>query len=500
MKQGFSHQKYLEEQSKYILERVQNWDKLYLEFGGKLMFDMHAKRCLPGYQENAKLELLATLKDKAEIIICVHAGDIERNKVRGDSGITYDSDVLRLIDDLRSYGLDVNSVLITRYEEQPAAKMFASKLERRGIRTYTHHAIPGYPSDVDAIVSDEGYGSNVFIETTKPIVVVTAPGPGSGKLATCLNQLYHEHKRGRRAGYAKFETFPVWNIPLKHPLNVAYEAATADLKDFNMIDSFYLEATGTTAVNYNRDMEMFPVIKRIIERITGQEIYHSPTDMGVNCIRAGIIDDAVVQEASRQEIIRRYLRAACDYKLGSIDADTFHRQKMIMEGQALKAEDRAVVSPAREYLEAAKVRLGKTEGVTATAIQLPDGRIVTGRNSELMSAPASAILNAVKVLGNIPDEMHLLPPIIIEPILDMKITALKMKNCILNSEEILMALSVSAVTNPAAATAMKHLEGLDGCQAHSTTFASKADQKVYRKLGMDITCDPQYLSDSLFYI
>ena len=499
MKQGFSHEKYLEEQSKYILERVRNWDKLYLEFGGKLMFDTHAKRCLPGYQENAKLELLASLKDQAEIIICVHAGDIERNKVRGDSGITYDSDVLRLIDDLRSYELDVNSVLITRYEEQPAAKMFAAKVERRGIRTYLHHAIAGYPTDVETIVSDQGYGSNPYIETTKPIVVVTAPGPGSGKLATCLNQLYHEHKQGKKAGYSKFETFPVWNVPLKHPLNVAYEAATADLKDFNMIDSFYLEATGTSAVNYNRDMEMFPVIKRIIERITGTELYHSPTDMGVNCIAFGIVDDAVVQEASRQEIIRRYLKAACDYKLGAIDAETYQRQKMIMEGLNLKVDDRVAVPAARNYLEDAKVRLDKTEGVTATAIQLPDGRIVTGRNSELMSAPASALLNAAKLLGDIPDSMHLLPPIIIEPILDMKTRVLKMKNCILNTEEILMALSISAVTNPAAATAMEHLGSLDGSQAHATTFVAKGDQKIYRKLGMDLTCDAQYLTDSLFY-
>ncbi|MCI8880991.1 MAG: DUF1846 family protein, partial [Clostridiaceae bacterium] len=307
-KTGFDHQTYIERQSHYILERVKGWDKLYLEFGGKLMQDTHAKRCLPGYRENAKLELLCALKEKAEIIICVYAGDIERSKVRGDFGITYASEVFRLIDDLRASGLDVNSVVITRYEGQPAAKTFAAKLNTRGIRTYTHAPIAGYPHDVDSIVSEEGYGRNPYVETTKPIVVVTAPGPGSGKLATCLNQLYHEKRLGRRAGYAKFETFPVWNVPIKHPLNVAYEAATVDLKDFNQIDSFHLDAYGTTTVNYNRDMEMFPVVKRMIERITGESVYKSPTDMGVNQIAAAITDDEVVQEASRQEIIRRYLK------------------------------------------------------------------------------------------------------------------------------------------------------------------------------------------------
>lgn len=500
MKQGFDHQKYLEAQSKHILERVQGWDKLYLEFGGKLMLDTHAQRCLPGYQENAKLELLATLKDSAEIIICVHAGDIERNKVRGDLGITYGMDVLRLIDDLRSYDLTVNSVLITRYEDQPAAKIFGQKLENRGIRTYYHRPIKGYPSDVDAIVSDSGYGANEYIETTKPIVVVTAPGPGSGKLATCLSQLYHEHKRNRKAGYAKFETFPVWNIPLKHPLNVAYEAATADLKDFNMLDSFHLDAHGITAVNYNRDMEMFPVIKRIIERITGTEsIYQSPTDMGVNCIAAGIIDDAVVQEASRQEIIRRYFKTACDYKLGTVDEDTWQRMRFIMEGQGLKPEDRQVVAPTRAYLEQVRQRLGKTDGVSATGIQLDDGTIITGRNSELMTASAAAILNAVKYLANIPDEMHLLPPIIIEPILDLKIKALKNRHHVLGCEEILTALSISAVTNPLAATAMDRLCQLDGCQAHSTCFITGSDEQVCSRLGMNITCDNVYMNHSLYY-
>lgn len=500
MKLGFDHKKYIAEQSKYILERVNGWDKLYLEFGGKLMFDSHAKRCLPGYQENAKLELLASLRESAEIIICVHAGDIERNKARSDSGITYGTDVFRLIDDLRRYGLKVNSVLVTRYEEQPSAAMFMQKLENRGIKTYHHKSIPGYPTDVDTIVSDNGYGVNDYIETTRPIVVVTGPGPGSGKLATCLNQLYHEHKHGKKAGYAKFETFPVWNVPFKHPLNVAYEAATADLKDFNMLDSFHLEAYGQTAVNYNRDMEMFPVIKRIIEKISGEEGYYkSPTDMGVNRIASGIVDDEVVRYASQQEIIRRYFRIACDCKTGSANEDTYQRICFIMDGQGLKPEDRTVVAPTRLYLEQTKERLGKSDGIAAVGIALDDGTIITGRSSELMTAPAAAVLNAIKHLGHLPDAMHLLPPIIIEPIQKLKKDCLKNRYHLLGCEEILMALSISAVTNPVAATALEKLSGLEGAQAHSTCFVSENDRQVFTSLGMDITCDSAYLSHSLYY-
>ena len=501
MKQGFDHQVYIREQSKYILERVKSWGKLYLEFGGKLMYDLHAKRCLPGYRENAKLELLQSLGDQAEILICVYAGDIQHNKLRGDFGTTYEMEVLKLIDDLRAVGLTVNSVVITRYEGQPAARIFAGKLESRGITTYTPAPIPGYPSDVDTIVSDQGYGANPYIRTQKPIVVVTAPGPGSGKLATCLSQLYHEHQLGNRAGYAKFETFPVWNIPLKHPLNVAYEAATADLKDFNIIDSFHLDAYGVTTVNYNRDMEMFPVVRRILHRITGDEsIYRSPTDMGVNQIAAAIVDDQVVQDASKQEIIRRYLKAASDQKRGAGELETVHRLQVLMETMNLRVEDRAVVPAAREYLARAKERLGKAEGVTAVAIQLDDGTIITGRNSQLMSAAAAAILNAVKHLGNIPDDILLLPPIIIQPILNLKSGPLKMKNCRLGSEEILMALSISAVTNPTAQAAMERLGELDGCQAHSTTYLTKSDEKIFAKLGVYATCDPEHLGESLFYI
>ncbi len=501
MKLGFDHDKYISEQSKYILERVSRWDKLYLEFGGKLMFDAHAKRCLPGYRENAKLELLATLREKAEIIICVYSGDIERSKARSDSGITYGMDVFRLIDDLRLYGLSVNSVVITRYETHPATEAFISKLNNRGIITYKHKSIDGYPTNVDRIVSDSGYGSNEFIETTKPLVVVTAPGPGSGKLATVLGQMYHEKKRGTRAGYAKFETFPVWNIPLSHPLNVAYEAATADLKDFNMIDSYHMESYGVTSINYNRDMEMFPVVKRILERITGcDSIYKSPTDMGVNMIASGIIDDEAVRQASSQEVIRRYFVAACEYKQGVGSAEECERLKILLDKLSLTPEDRSVVVPTREYLAHARERLNKVDGIAAVGIELPDGKIATGRNSELMTACAAAVLNAVKVLANLPDEVHFLPPIIIEPIVRLKREILNERYNVLSAEDILIALSISAVTNPLAQTAVSKLGELAGCKAHSSCFLTDADASMYRCLGIDITCDSEYLNQSLYYL
>ncbi len=355
MRVGFDHEKYLKEQSKYILERVEKFDKLYLEFGGKLMGDLHAKRILPGFDENAKIKVLQNIKDQVEVVICVYAGDIERNKVRGDFGITYDMEVLRLIDDLRSYNLNVNSVVITRFEGQPATTVFINKLERRGIKVYKHAPTKGYPSDVDTIVSDEGYGANPYIETTKPIVVVTAPGPNSGKLGTCLSQLYHENKRGNSVGYSKFETFPVWNLPLNHPVNIAYEAATVDLKDVNMIDSFHLDAYGEKSVNYNRDLELFPVLKKIIEKITGKEsMFKSPTDMGVNRVGFGIIDDEVVREASIDEIIRRYFNTACQYKKGEVNKDAYYTIYLMLEKIIFKPEDRAVFMPAREYSEKLK--------------------------------------------------------------------------------------------------------------------------------------------------
>lgn len=500
MKIGFDHKKYLEEQSKYILERVNNYDKLYLEFGGKLMFDMHAKRVLPGFDENAKIKLLQKLKGNAEIIICVYAGDIERNKIRGDFGITYDMDVLRLIDDLRAYGLDVNSVVITRYEGQPSTTVFINKLERRGIKVYKHEATKGYPTDVDTIVSDEGYGKNPYIETTKPIVVVTAPGPGSGKLATCLSQLYHEHKRGNVAGYSKFETFPVWNVPLKHPLNIAYEAATVDLKDVNMIDPFHMEAYGKMAVNYNRDVETFPVLKRIIEKITGEEsVYQSPTDMGVNRVGFGITDDEVVKEASRQEIIRRYFKTSCEYKKGYVDKEIFQRSKLIMEELNLKENNRIVVEPARVYAKELNENSEKSELCTVTALELEDGTILTGKSSELMDASAAVIINAIKYLAGIADGIYLLSPVVLEPIQKLKEKTFGDKRTALSGEEILIALSICAATNPMAEVAMSKLPLLKGCQAHSTTILSSNDEQTFRKLGIDITCDAEYQSESLFY-
>lgn len=497
---GFDHKKYLEEQSKYILERVNNYDKLYIEFGGKLLFDLHAKRVLPGFDENAKIKLLHKLKEKVEIVICVYAGDIERNKIRGDFGITYDMDVLRLIDDLRSYDLEVNSVVITRYEGQPATTVFINRLERRGIKVYKHRATKGYPTDVDTIVSDEGYGKNPYIETSKPIVVVTAPGPGSGKLATCLSQLYHEYKRGNVAGYSKFETFPVWNVPLKHPLNIAYEAATADLKDVNMIDSFHFDAYNKVAVNYNRDIETFPVLKRIIEKITGEEsIYKSPTDMGVNRVGFGIVDDDVVKEASKQEVIRRYFKTGCEYKKGYADKETLQRVKLIMEELNLKQEDRKVVIPARQRSAELKEKSHKNEICPAVALELNDGTILTGKGSNVMDGTAAVILNAVKYLANISDEIHLISPVILEPIINLKSKTLGIKNTALSCEEVLIALSICAATNPTAQVAMQKLSLLKGCQAHSSTIISTNDEQTFRRLDIDITCDPEYPTESLYY-
>ena len=500
MKIGFDHNKYLEEQSKYILERVNNYDKLYLEFGGKLMFDLHAKRVLPGFDENAKIKVLHKLKDKLEVIICVYAGDIERNKIRGDFGITYDMEVFRLIDDLREHELQVNSVVITRYNDQPATTLFINKLERRGIKVYKHRATKGYPTDVDVIVSDEGYGQNPYIETTKPIVVVTAPGPGSGKLATCLSQLYHEYKRGNAAGYSKFETFPVWNVPLKHPLNIAYEAATVDLQDVNMIDPFHLEKYGETAVNYNRDVEAFPLLKRIIEKITGKEsVYQSPTDMGVNRVGFGIVDDEVVREASKQEIIRRYFKTGCEYKKGYVDYETFKRTRKIMDSLELKEEDRKVVGVARKKLESIKSSQNDNVPASAIAFELPDGAMITGKASPLMDAASAAILNAVKYFAGINDEILLISPVVLEPILNLKDKTLQSKNIALNCEEILMALSICAATNPMAQVAVKKLSMLKGTQAHCTNILGKTNEQTLRKLGIDLTCDQVFPTENLYY-
>ncbi|MHA4990135.1 DUF1846 domain-containing protein [Cetobacterium somerae] len=500
MKIGFDHNKYLEEQSKYILERVNNFDKLYLEFGGKLLFDLHAKRVLPGFDENAKIKLLQKLKEKVEVIICVYAGDIERNKIRGDFGITYDMDVFRLIDDLRERELEVNSVVITRYDDQPSTSLFITKLERRGIKVYKHRATKGYPTDVDTIVSEEGYGKNPFIETTKPIVVVTAPGPGSGKLATCLSQLYHENKRGNAVGYSKFETFPVWNVPLKHPLNIAYEAATVDLKDVNMIDSFHLEAYGETAVNYNRDIEAFPVLKRIIEKITNKEsIYKSPTDMGVNRVGFGITDDEVVREASKQEIIRRYFKTGCEYKKGYVDKETFQRAKLIMEELDLKESDRKVVTVAREHLDKQKQACEKNELLSSVAMELSNEMIFTGKKSNVLDASSAVLINALKAIAGINDNIHLISPTIIEDITKLKKNTLQSKNLGLDCEEMLIALTISATTNPMAQAALDQLPMLKGAQLHSTTILGKGDEQTLRKLGVDVTSDPVFPTENLYY-
>lgn len=500
MKIGFDHEKYLKEQSKYILERVNNFDKLYLEFGGKLIGDLHAKRILPGFDENAKIKVLQHMKDSVEVVICVYAGDIERNKIRGDYGITYDMEVLRLIDDLRSYELDVNSVVITRFEGQPATTVFINKLERMGIKVYKHAPTKGYPTNVDVIVSEEGYGANPYIETNKPIVVVTAPGPNSGKLGTCLSQLYHENQRGNIVGYSKFETFPVWNLPLKHPVNIAYEAATVDLKDVNMIDSFHIEKYGEMSVNYNRDLELFPVLKKIIEKITGKEsIFQSPTDMGVNRVGFGIIDDEVVKEASKQEIIRRYFKTACEYKKGQFDKSAFDTIQLIMSEVGLKPEDRKVVISARDYSSKLKENAEKNSTCPTVALELSDGTIVTGKSSNLMNASAAVILNAIKYLANISDEIHLLSPAIVEPIVNLKTKTLASRTPELSCEEVLTTLSICAVTNPTAHVVLEKLPLLKGAQAHSTTILSKNDEQTFRELGIDVTCDPEYPSQNLYY-
>jgi len=497
---GFDTEKYLHEQSEHIIEKVEHFDKLYLEFGGKLIGDKHAKRVLPGFDEDAKLKLLANLKDQAEVVICVYAEHIENNKVRGDYGITYDQDVLRLIDEYKAHDIAVNSVLITRYEEQPNTDVFISKLERNGINVHTHEPISGYPTDIDNILSDDGFSKNSFIETSESIVVVTGPGAGSGKLATCLSQLYHEYARGREAGYAKFETFPVWNLPIKHPVNIAYEAATVDLNDVNMMDNYHYEAYGEMAVNYNRDIEMFPVIQRIIEQITGSEsMYKSPTDMGVNRLTDGITDDQVIQEAAKEEIIRRAFNVENDYKKGLADEDMLRRMQLILEEMQLKKEDRAPVLPAREYGEAVQARFDSDDLQAVIAIELPEGQMVTGRTTELMDSAATAIINSLKVLANISDEIDLLAPMVLETIQGLKIDELHSSVTTLSANELLIALAISAVTNPTAALAYEELDQLENAQAHSTAILRPENEQTLKQLGIDMTNDPNYSSDNLFY-
>jgi len=501
MKIGFDNAKYLEEQTAAILERVGQFDnKLYLEFGGKLIFDYHASRVLPGFHPNVKMDLLQKLKDRADIILCIFAGDIERKKIRADFGITYDVDALKLIDDLREHDINVAAVVISRFEEQPAAIIFKNKLERRNVKVYTHKFTKGYPTDVDTIVSEEGYGANDYIETTKPLVIVTGPGPGSGKLATCLSQMYHEHIRGIKAGYAKFETFPIWNLPLKHPVNIAYESATADLKDYNLVDPFHLEAYGEATINYNRDVEAFPVLKRILEKITGgKAMYQSPTDMGVNRAGFGIIDDEVIKEASRQEIIRRFFRYKCEYVMGFVNKDTVDRAELIMNEVDAKPEDRKVVGPARKAsLQAESCGKGNDGIFCGSAIELQDGSIVTGKNSQLMHSASSLILNAIKVLAGIPDEIHLLSPQVIESIFNFERSILGEKSVSLDMEETLIALSISATTNPTTQVAMEKIKVLRGCEVHMTHIPTPGDEAGLRRIGVNLTTDPNFSTNSLF--
>lgn len=482
MKIGFDNEKYLQLQSEHIRERISKFDnKLYLEFGGKLFDDYHASRVLPGFAPDSKLKLLMQLSDQAEIVIVISAGDIEKNKVRGDLGITYDTDVLRLMDSFKEKGLYVGSVVITQYSGQPSANAFKSRLEKLKIKVYTHYNIEGYPSNIPLIVSDEGYGKNDYIETTRPLVIITAPGPGSGKMATCLSQLYHEHKRGIHAGYAKFETFPIWNIPLKHPVNLAYEAATADLNDVNMIDPFHLEAYGETTVNYNRDVEIFPVLDAIFERIYGKNPYKSPTDMGVNMAGNCICDDEVCREASNQEIIRRYYSALKGLALGTSDEEEIYKIKLLMNQAHITIAKRKVVDAA--------LKRAKETGGPATALELEDGTIITGKTTPLLGASAAMLLNALKTLAGLDDALHLISPTVIEPIQKLKLECLGSKNPRLHTDEVLIALSICAATDNNAKLALEQIPNLRGCQAHSSVMLSSVDIKQFKKLNIQLTSE-----------
>lgn len=492
MKIGFDNDKYLAMQSEHIRERIAQFDnKLYLEFGGKLFDDFHASRVLPGFKPDSKLRLLMQLSDQAEIVIVISAGDIEKNKIRGDLGITYDSDVLRLMDSFKENGLFVGSVVITQYSGQNSASLFKSRLEKLGITVYLHYAIEGYPSNIPLIVSDEGYGKNEYIKTSRPLVIVTAPGPGSGKMATCLSQLYHEHKRGVHAGYAKFETFPIWNLALKHPVNLAYEAATADLNDVNMIDPFHLEAYGITTVNYNRDVEIFPVLGAIFERIYGENPYKSPTDMGVNMAGNCISDDEACKEASRQEIIRRYYNARNGLLEGTSQDDEVFKLELLMKQANVTTEDRKVVAAALNKEE-------KT-GAPAAALELPDGTIVTGKTSDLLGASAALLLNALKKLAGINHKKHVISPDAIGPIQKLKVEYLGSKNPRLHTDEVLIALSMSAATSETAQLALSQLPKLAGCQAHTSVMLSQVDIKSFKKLSVQVTSEAKYEKKSIYH-
>ncbi len=489
---GFDNERYLHLQSQKILNRISaNGGKLYLEFGGKLFDDYHASRVLPGFKPDSKVKMLLELKDQAEIVIIINADDIEKNKRRGDLGITYDLDVLRLIDAFHDIGLYVGSVVITHYRSQYTADLFQKRLLNLGMKVYRHYPIPDYPSNIPLIVSDEGYGRNDYIETSRSLIVVTAPGPGSGKMATCLSQLYHEYKRGVEAGYAKFETFPIWNLPLKHPVNLAYEAATTDLNDVNMIDPFHLEAYGMTTVNYNRDIEIFPVLNAIFEKISGKSPYKSPTDMGVNMAGNCITNDEAVCRASEQEIIRRYYNTRCAQRQGMAERAEVYRLELLMNQLGISPKDRPVV-------DAAIKRAESTDG-PALAIQLNDGHIVTGKTTSLLGASAALLLNALKELGGIHHDIHLISPIVIEPIQVLKVKHMGNRNPRLHTDEILIALSICAATNPTAALALQQLPKLRGCEAHSTVILSRVDESVFQKLGINITCEPQYQTKKLYH-
>lgn len=493
MKTGFDNNKYLVMQSEHIRQRIQKFDnKLYLEFGGKLFDDYHASRVLPGFAPDSKLQMLLQLREQAEVVIVISAEDIISSKVRGDLGITYDVDVLRLIDAFQGVGLFVGSVCVTMYTAHPDVEAFEKKLNSLGVRTFRHYKIAGYPGDVGRIVSDEGYGKNEYIETSRPLVVITAPGPGSGKMATCLSQLYHEHKRGSRAGYAKFETFPIWNLPLKHPVNLAYEAATADLNDVNMIDPFHLEAYGKTAVNYNRDIEIFPVVNAMFELISGESPYRSPTDMGVNMAGNCIVDDEACREASRNEIVRRYFKALCDQKEGRDMSSELFKLQLLMKQAGLTLGSRPVE-------QAAHARAQATGGQPAAAIELPDGTIVTGKTGPLLGAASSALLNALKKLAGIPQDEDLVSARAIEPIQTLKTGYLGSRNPRLHTNEILIALSSSAADSRSAAAALHQLEKLRGCDIHSTVLLSSADTDTLKRLGMYLTCEPVYEEEDRKY-
>ena len=490
---GFDNDKYLEMQSARIKERIgQFGGKLYLEFGGKLFDDYHASRVLPGFQPDSKIRMLAQIKDDAEIVIAINANDIVNNKVRADLSITYDLDVLRLIDAFRGYGMYVGSVVLTQFVEQSAVLAYKKKLESLGLRVYRHYKIDGYPTNVSKIVSEDGLGRNEYIETSRPLVVVTAPGPGSGKMATCLSQLYHENIRGVRAGYAKFETFPIWNLPLTHPVNLAYEAATADLNDVNMIDPFHLEAYGVTTVNYNRDVEIFPVLNAMFERIYGKSPYKSPTDMGVNMAGYCIVDDEATRAASRDEIIRRYYATMCDRRKARATAEAEGKIELLMEKAGISPADRPVVAAAKQKSE-------ETGGAPAVAIQLNDGTVITGKTSALLGSSSAALLNALKTLAGIDDSLDLLSPSLIEPIQDLKINHLGNRNPRLHTDEVLIALSVCATSDNNAELAMQQLENLRDCEVHSTVILSAVDEGVFRKLGMHLTSEPVYETKKLYH-